>query len=337
MGFPQEQTAIWVDLMGIDFVTQRHFLPLIVLERYGKDVREKMLSSELDLGYFERLTIESRVAEVIKQLFASSQLRQVFRLHGDVAFENHANTLTDESKIVANMGSLSLAQEQPRRSGRLAAKQSRMSRLPLPAQPAAKHQGPALRKASRPRADQFCVYNKGPEEKVPALIVEYKVPHKLTLAHIKAGIFDMDLEQVVRYQEMEKPEYTCGRVVAAVITQAFSYMINGGLEYGYVYTGEAFIFLRVPHDDPSTVYYYLSVPREDVGDTTGWTGNPSDDNRLHLTALGQGLAFTLRALQTPQRGIQWKNWVASKLDTWEMIYDDLWGEISELDMPSSVF
>lgn len=41
MEFPQEQTAIWADLMGIDFVTQRHFLPLLVLERYGKDVRQK--------------------------------------------------------------------------------------------------------------------------------------------------------------------------------------------------------------------------------------------------------------------------------------------------------
>lgn len=296
-----------------------------------------MLSSELDLGYFERLTIESRVAEVIEQLYASPQLRQVFRLNGNVAFENHANTLTDESNIVADMGSLSLAHEQPRRSGRLAAKQSHKSRLPLPPQPVVNHQGPTLRKPSRPRADQFCLYNKGPEEKVPAFIVEYKAPHKLTLDHIKAGLREMELDQVVRYQEAEKPEHTCQRVVAAVITQAFSYMINGGMEYGYVCTGEAFIFLRVPHDDPSTVYYYLSVPREDVGDTTGWTGNPSDDNRLHLTALGQVLAFTLRALQTPQRGIQWQNWAASKLDTWEMIYDDLWGEISELDVPSSVF
>ncbi|OQE15822.1 hypothetical protein PENFLA_c030G10051 [Penicillium flavigenum] len=80
-----------------------------------------------------------------------------------------------------------------------------------------------------------------------------------------------------------------------------SYMITAGLEFGYVCTGEAFIFLRVPGDDPSTVYYYLSAPKEDVGDTTGWTGDPSDDNRLHLTALGQVLAFTLRALQTPKR------------------------------------
>lgn len=113
-------------------------------------------------------------------------------------------------------------------------------------------------------------------------------------------------------------------------------MINGGMEYGYVYPTDAFIFLRVSHDCPSPVYHYLSVPREDAGDTTGWTGNLRDDNRLHLTALGQVLAFTLRALQTPQRGIQWQRWAASKLDTWEIIYDNLWDEISVLDVPSSV-
>lgn len=29
------------------------------------------------------------------------------------------------------------------------------------------------------------------------------------------------------------------------------------------------IFLCVRHDDPSTAYYYLSIPEEDVGATTG--------------------------------------------------------------------
>lgn len=41
MGFPQEQAAIWADLMDVDFVTQRHFLELLVLKALGKDVRQK--------------------------------------------------------------------------------------------------------------------------------------------------------------------------------------------------------------------------------------------------------------------------------------------------------
>ncbi|KAB8268668.1 hypothetical protein BDV30DRAFT_8757 [Aspergillus minisclerotigenes] len=114
-------------------------------------------------------------------------------------------------------------------------------------------------------------------------------------------------------------------------------MIQGGLEFGYVCTGEAFIFLRVPHHDPSTVYDYLSVPGEDIGQTTGWTGDLDDNNRLHLSALGQVLAFTLRALRVPTRDVAWTNLVVSKLKTWEMVYDDLLDEIAEKDIPSSDF
>ncbi|KAL5332340.1 hypothetical protein BJX70DRAFT_404699 [Aspergillus crustosus] len=327
--FPDEQILIWDDLMKTDFVTERHFTPLVVLKEYGKEVRGRMLSSELDLSYFERQTVESRVASVIQQLYANPQLQQTFSLNGDVTFENHANTLTDDSNIARDMSSLSLSQKQPRRSSRLAAKSTSVG---LSAQPSKRS-----RPRSRPRADQFCVYNNGLEGKVPAFIIEYKAPHKVSLSHIKAGLQDMDLNEVVRLQKDESPEAICRRAVAAVITQTFSYMIHAGLEYGYVCTGEVFIFLRVLHDDPSTVYYYLSVPEEDVGPTTGWTGNPSEDNRLHLTALGQVLAFTLRALRVPTRDIAWTNLAARNLDTWDMVYDDLLDEISEKDIPSSDF
>ncbi|PYI05341.1 hypothetical protein BO78DRAFT_398310 [Aspergillus sclerotiicarbonarius CBS 121057] len=333
--FPNEQSSIWDELMNTDFMAERHFTSLLVLKEYGKEVRGRMLGSELDLSYFERHTVESRVASVIQQLHANPRLRQTFSLNGDVTFENHANTLTDESTILTDMSSLSLGQRQPRRSGRLAAKSSSIklsAQLPETSQKKATHP-----RNSRPRADQFCVYNKGPEGKVPAFIIEYKAPHKVSLSHIKAGLQDMDLDEVVRLQKDESPEIVCRRVVAAVITQTFSYMIHAGLEYGYVCTGEAFIFLRVLHDDPSTVYYYLSVPEEDVGSMTGWTGNPNDDNRLHLTALGQVLAFTLRALQIPTRDIAWINLAVRNLETWVMVYDDLLDEISEKDIPSSAF
>ncbi|KAE8322891.1 hypothetical protein BDV39DRAFT_218158 [Aspergillus sergii] len=302
--FPNEQVSIWEELMSTEG-------------------RERMVSWELDLGYFQRQTVESRVASVVKQLHANPQLRETFCLNGDVAFENHANTLTDESNIVANMSSLSLSQRQPRRSDRLAAKSGSAG---LSAQLPGRSQKTTQPRNSRPRADQFCVCNKGPEGKVPAFIIEYKAPHKFSLAHIKAGLQDMDLDEVLRLKKEKSPEDICRRVVAAVITHTFSYMIQGGLEFGYACTGEAFIFLRVPHHEPSTVYYYLSVPGEDVGQTTGWTGDLDDNNRLHLSALGQVLVFTLRALRVPTRDIAWTNLAVSKLKTWEM-----------KDIPSSDF
>jgi hypothetical protein len=108
----------------------------------------------------------------------------------------------------------------------------------------------------------------------------------------------MELEEVIRCSETDTSQDHFHRLIAAVITQAFSYMVKIGLEYGCVCTGEAIIFLRVP-DDPTTVHYFLSVPKGDVGGNTGWAPSCNGANRLHLTAVGQMLAFTLQALQTP--------------------------------------
>jgi hypothetical protein len=125
---------------------------------------------------------------------------------------------------------------------------------------------------SRPRADQFYVYNissidsKG-NYRVAALTIEYKAPYKLTLGHIYKGLGEMDLDEVVEIGEEESVAIRCRRLVAAVITQGYLYIVRAGLEYKEIYIDEATIFLRVP-DDPSTVYYSLLVPKGDVGPTT---------------------------------------------------------------------
>uniref|UniRef100_A0A093VIP3 Uncharacterized protein n=1 Tax=Talaromyces marneffei PM1 TaxID=1077442 RepID=A0A093VIP3_TALMA len=205
------------------FVTERHFTPLLALRESGKDIIKRMHGSELDIGYFQRETVESRVASVVEELYASRQLRRKFNLRGNVTFENHANTLTDESRIVTDMSSLRLEPEGPRRSERQARRSRDTSRSTL----RVRRQTAAQPRRPHPRADQFCVYNRGPDEK-----------------------------------KDESPEDICRRVVAAVITQLFYYMYEGGNEYGCVATGEAFIFLRVPHNNPSTVLYYLSEIEE---------------------------------------------------------------------------
>lgn len=114
-------------------------------------------------------------------------------------------------------------------------------------------------------------------------------------------------------------------------------MVIGGIPIGYVYTREAFIYIYVKRDELNTVYYYLSVLKEDVSESTGWTADPDSDNRLHLTALGQVLAFTLRALQTTPRDNGWIKWAEAKLKRWEMVYDDIFSEIEEKDIPVSDF
>ena len=340
--FPAQQAAIWEDLMDSDFVSERHFTSLHTLEESGEAVHRRMMSSELDLHLFQRFTVDDHVSSIVERLYDQPTLRQKFGLQGSVKFENHANTLSPESQLVEGIEQMTVSGTRRRRSPRLQAKAK--VNTADPTEPvAATVAGPA--RSSRPRADQFCVYNTSTQSTqstqstgnhIAAFIMEYKAPHKLPLGYIYEGLEDVELEDVIRCRETETARDRFRRLIAAVITQAFSYMVAIGVEYGCVCTGEAIIFLRVP-DDPRTVHYFLSVPKGDVGSTTGWSPNSEGANRLHLTAVGQMLAFTLQALKTPPRGQQWRAEAAAQLNSWEVVYDDLLDTIPPEDASSSEY
>ena len=332
-GFPAQQAAIWDDLMDSDLVLERHFTSLHTLEESGEAIKRRMLSSELDLHLFQRSAVEDHVSSIIERLYDQPTLRRRFGLQGSVKFENHANTLSPESQLEEGIQQMTVSGTRRRRSSRLQAK-AKDSSVASSDPAAATRAGPA-----RPRADQICVYNTGTqntENRVAAFIMEYKAPHKLPLSYIYEGLEDMKLEDIILCRETETPQDRCRRLIAAVITQAFSYMVKIGVEYGCVCTGEAFVFLRVP-DDPRTVYYFLSVPKGDVGESTGWAPESDGANRLHLTAVGQMLAFTLQALKTPPRGQQWRNNAAARLNSWEVVYEDLLDTIPSEDPTSSEY
>ncbi|RMZ87183.1 hypothetical protein DV736_g5591, partial [Chaetothyriales sp. CBS 134916] len=337
--FPEQQAAIWDDLMESDFVLERHFTSLHTLEESGEVIRRRMMSSELDLNLFQRYTVEDNVSSIIERLYKTRTLRQKFGLLGSVRFENHANTLSPESQLEDGMEQMTVSGTWRRRSPRLQAKaKAKASNSMDPKELVAATRAETAR-SSRPRADQFCVYNastQNTENRIPAFITEYKAPHKLPLGYIYEGLDDMELDEVIRCRETDTAGERFRRLMAAVITQAFSYMVKIGLEYGCVCTGEAFVFLRVP-DDPRTVHYFLSVPKGDVGATTGWAPDLDSANRLHLTAVGQMLAFTLRALKTPPRGQRWRAEAAAQLNSWEVVYDDLLDTIPLEDALSSEY
>ncbi|KAF2806116.1 uncharacterized protein BDZ99DRAFT_539609 [Mytilinidion resinicola] len=331
--FPAQQEAIWDEVMGSEFVLERHFTSLHTLEESGEGIRQRMMSSELDLHLFQRSTLEDHISSIISQLYNNSALRRKFQLRGAIKFENHANTLSPESQLEAGIQRISVSGAPRRRSPRLQAQTMPVDSADLVATEVAR--------SSRPRADQFCVYNTSSttpnsEHRIAAFIIEYKAPHKLSLGYIYEGLHEMDLEEVLRCAEADTAQERFRRLIAAVITQAFSYMVQAGLEYGCVSTGEAFIFLRVP-DDPRTAYYFLSVPKGDVGETTGWALDSEGANRLHLTAVGQMLAFTLQALKTPPRSHKWRAEAAVMLNSWEVVYDDLLETIPTQDAPSSEY
>ena len=84
-------------------------------------------------------------------------------------------------------------------------------------------------------------------------------------------------------------------IVAQVITQTYDYMIRMGVKYAYITTDEAYVFLHVRKDDPSTLYYHLIKLEADVEQ------NADDRFRLFRSAVGQMLTFCLLALGSRPR------------------------------------
>jgi hypothetical protein len=85
-------------------------------------------------------------------------------------------------------------------------------------------------------------------------------------------------------------------------------MIRKGIQWGYVFVGEAIIFLHIP-DDLITVRYHLSIPRLDF---------QGDETRFHRTSVAQIFAF-LNSLSIEAPSQVWHN-TAATLDTWAIEY-----------------
>ena len=56
----------------------------------------------------------------------------------------------------------------------------------------------------------------------------------------------------------EKFNYNADRLVATAVTQTYSYMLESGVEYSCITTGEAIVFLWIKEDDSQTLYYHLA-------------------------------------------------------------------------------
>ncbi|KAJ5827595.1 hypothetical protein N7447_004358 [Penicillium robsamsonii] len=63
----------------------------------------------------------------------------------------------------------------------------------------------------------------------------------------------------------EKLKYNAERLVCSAIVQEYHVMIQEGLEYSHVTNGVARVLLRVPYDNPGTLYYFLCDPNNEQG------------------------------------------------------------------------
>ncbi|PGH33702.1 hypothetical protein GX50_03440 [[Emmonsia] crescens] len=58
--FATDQEEIWRLLMGSDLINEQHFTSLHTSQEQGETVRGRLISAELDLNHFLRLTVDTK-------------------------------------------------------------------------------------------------------------------------------------------------------------------------------------------------------------------------------------------------------------------------------------
>ncbi|RCI17317.1 hypothetical protein L249_3238 [Ophiocordyceps polyrhachis-furcata BCC 54312] len=270
------QKNVFDTLYGHLSVDSRAFESKHFLAALGNRVATRPIADEKGLEYFLHNSVEDPVRNLVSSLRRVDNLHHEFNMGNGIVFENHPHNISDVSDEVVE-------REQP-----TTPPQASQQALPPT--------------ANQLRPDQICIYrtgNEGAELRTMVYVCEYKAPHKLTAPHLRAGLREMDIyKEVVNRATIPKSidpdgcfRYHAERLTASALTQTYHYMIEAGLGYGLLTTGEAIVFLHVNWTEPGTLYYHLAEPAFEVA--------AHKEHVQSSSAVGQLLAFTLMALGQP--------------------------------------
>ncbi|KAL9593276.1 MAG: hypothetical protein Q9219_007620 [cf. Caloplaca sp. 3 TL-2023] len=268
----------------------RHFPVLVDIEGNGERI-QKRLSSEADLRIYAEMGVLQFLRDAIGHLCSFAGFKDT--LGDGFEFHNHSHALQDGEPEVE----------------------------------AAKNTKAATRRVPKPaNADQFCVRRIDDKARL-VFVIEYKAPHKLTLQFLQAALGGpLDLHEI-RNRLMEPLDKDdkfiedAEMLVAAAATQTYQYMLEGGLAYGCLVTGEAILFLHIKKQNPQHLYYHLAVPGEQVG------GAENSRPNYSLTAISQLMNFCVLASRMPQYNADWRTKTMEEADKWELDYDTLEREL----------
>lgn len=271
----------------------RLFSSLPELEGLGRRFARKPLSSEQDLEAYERFGVEEHVYDIIAELCKLPAACDEFGLGDGIQFSNHTNSL------------------------------SRNEILEVESQPS---------NTPNPRPDQFCIHRVDGNTNTLLTTVEYKPPHKLPVATLRMGLRPMDLwKKMVRSNKIPtdqdaKLRYNAERLVCSAIVQEYHVMIQEGLEYSYLTNGIARVLLRVPQEEPTTLYYFFCDPHSEV--------NTAADTfpQLSKTSVARVLCLCLMAFRSPARGQEWRNRLRPDLHTWETSFEHTRSQIPRKEL-----
>ncbi|CAK7275560.1 hypothetical protein SEPCBS119000_006743 [Sporothrix epigloea] len=159
----------------------------------------------------------------------------------------------------------------------------------------------------------YCNYLTSDGTEIAKTVIDYRLPQELTQDVVLEGLVSeiQPNRDVIGKKGGDVASRSRARATA-VVTQLFSCMIDKGIQYGYVCTGQTYIFLHIP-DDPSIVYYHVSVPSLDVRD--------DDEARLYKTAVAKVFAFVLQSFLAESPPQSWHD-AAAKLSIWPVESED---------------
>ncbi|KAK8038584.1 hypothetical protein PG993_006995 [Apiospora rasikravindrae] len=209
----------------------------------GVLISQRLIADEKTLEYFLHNTVEDPVRAILEQLKRVGAVASAYQLGDGIIFENRSHAISDVAEEVVARETLASPPRTPNHRQYL-------------------HQL---------RPNQICVYRGNSSVSAPHAILyvyEYKPPHKLTAAHLRVGPRAMNIYKEVVNRKLiptsadpdARFQYHAKRLVAPAITQTYHYMMESGLEYGQLSTGETIVFLKVDWAEPQTLYYHLAEP-----------------------------------------------------------------------------
>ncbi|KAJ5131248.1 uncharacterized protein N7515_007287 [Penicillium bovifimosum] len=269
--------------------------PRIFASRYQleghPEIVPQLIRSERDLRIYEGMAVDPHVCKVMLELCEIAAAREEFGLGDEVLFSRDPNVLGGDEMVETDM---------------------------IP------HSSP----------DQFFIHRVDGRGTTTLLTtVEYVPPNKLSLEDLRVGLGDMDLwEKMVQgnkvlNNEADRSVYKAQRLVCSAIVHEYHVMIQEGLEYSYLSTGIALVLLWVPREKPSTLYYHLCVPNQEVDDRDGDIPQPN-------TYIARVLCLCLMSFRSRQRDQEWRN-VCSDLHTWEMNFDHTHANATTEELPQN--
>lgn len=121
----------------------------------------------------------------------------------------------------------------------------------------------------------LCVYKDVDGTRHVFLVVEYEPAHQMSEFNLRADLLranggSMDImKDVINRTTIpngleQKFIYNSERLMAAILLQPYGYVMENGLEFSYLTTEKAFVYLWIKKWESHNLYHHLAEPTSDA-------------------------------------------------------------------------